>query len=452
MTSIKYILLSFLLLGLVPNKAEAAPDKVAKVIIMRGEVEAKTQGSDVKQLKKGMWLPEGTIVKTSSKSFVKLLFTDKSQMNLGPESQMKITAFPKNDAGIITLMKGQLRSKVTKDYMGIENKDKSKLFIKTKTAAMGVRGTDFQVVFNPRNNATALVTFEGAVAMAQINQARQNVRTTQKSLERMVSGDRAVMVKRGQYSGSNPKQLRATTPVKINPVQLKAMEKNDGQASAGKNKSHSNKRNFRSIIPRGLDSKEASVGGANMDGKIAGAIGSRAVASANSEAAKLNSQSGNSAPSEGKNNQMTGERAPKAGGYIDANTGLYIPPPEGSAYDPVTDTYVPPPSYGAVGEGGDWVPVIWTLTDEGKAVAIPDPERRGPADEGNPPDALPDLPECVTCAPEPEQPEKPTDPDSGCPPGDPRCQIDLLNPDNPEPPPPMNTNTKTRVKFIFDSQ
>lgn len=89
-------------------------------------------------------------------------------MNLGPNSQMVINAFPKKEAGIITLVKGQIRSQVTKDYMEMEDKSKSKLYIKTKTAAMGIRGTDFQVNFNPQNQNTSLITFEGKVAMATL--------------------------------------------------------------------------------------------------------------------------------------------------------------------------------------------------------------------------------------------------------------------------------------------
>ena len=59
---------------------------------------------------------------------------------------MVVASFTKKKAGILNLIKGKLRSKVTKDYMNMSDKEKSKLFIVTKTAAMGVRGTEFQVI------------------------------------------------------------------------------------------------------------------------------------------------------------------------------------------------------------------------------------------------------------------------------------------------------------------
>jgi len=35
------------------------------------------------------WVEEGAIIKTFEKSFVKLIFIDKSSMNVGPASEMK---------------------------------------------------------------------------------------------------------------------------------------------------------------------------------------------------------------------------------------------------------------------------------------------------------------------------------------------------------------------------
>lgn len=146
--------------------AFAGEGDVAKVIILKGKVKAKLKSNKVIELKKGDWLPEGASVKTEAKSFVKLLFIDKSQMNLGPNSQMIINKFPKKKAGIITLMKGQLRSKVTKDYMQMD-RSKEKLYIKTKTAAMGVRGTDFEVSVHGGQTHTNL--YEGKLVVTTIS-------------------------------------------------------------------------------------------------------------------------------------------------------------------------------------------------------------------------------------------------------------------------------------------
>jgi hypothetical protein len=200
------VLIFILLLQLVTN-AYAQTANVAKVILMRGKVTAKLPDGSVVNVKVDQSIPEGSVLTTEDKSFVKVIFIDKSQMNLGPNSQMSVDNFPKKEAGIITLIKGQLRSQVTKDYMEMEDKSKSKLYIKTKTAALGIRGTDFQVNFNPENQNTALITFEGKVAMAHIEKNIREEKFNQNLLEKVVSSDKAVMVERGQISAVNLNHL-----------------------------------------------------------------------------------------------------------------------------------------------------------------------------------------------------------------------------------------------------
>ena len=131
-----------LCLGTMPADTYANNKGVAKVLIMKGNVIAIPPSGENIKLKKGMWVQEGAKIQTQKKSFIKLLFTDKSQMNLGPKSEMKIEKFPKKKAGIISLMKGSLRSKVTKNYLKNDNK-KSKLFIKNQIRGNGCEGNRF---------------------------------------------------------------------------------------------------------------------------------------------------------------------------------------------------------------------------------------------------------------------------------------------------------------------
>ena len=350
-------------------------DKVAKVIIVYGTVSATEANGNTYPVTKGLWLKEGTVLESKSKSFVKLLFIDKSQMNLGPESKMKITAFPKNKAGILTLMKGQLRSRVNKDYMGIQNKKKSKLFIKTKSAAMGVRGTHFQVNYNPTNQITSLVTFEGVVAMAQINDALKKVRNNQKYLESIISSDQAVMVKRGQYSGANPKQLRDTSPVRINPAQLKVLEKNEGdnikKRDQSRNRKPKKRNKFRSRIPPGVDAQEFSNNSDALDQSMESSVGQIEAKKVLKKVRIMKKEVKTLADAAGNINYITGEVTPPAGGYVDTRTGLYIPPPKGSAYDAQTETFIPPPSFGSFDpETGNYTNDSYELTDDGVFVAI----------------------------------------------------------------------------------
>ncbi|MGB0453602.1 MAG: hypothetical protein ACPGJV_07785, partial [Bacteriovoracaceae bacterium] len=63
----------------------AAADDVAKVQIIKGSVTAINADGSTEKLKRGAWVKEGAKIQTADKSFVKFLFKDKSQMNLGPK-------------------------------------------------------------------------------------------------------------------------------------------------------------------------------------------------------------------------------------------------------------------------------------------------------------------------------------------------------------------------------
>jgi len=384
----KFLLAVFLSLSL--SSASFAEDSnVAKAIILKGKIQAKYKGQ-VTELKKGEWIKEGTVLASSPKSFVKLLFIDKSQMSLGPQSQMAVTTFPKNKAGIITLMKGQLRSKVTKDYMDIKDKDKSKLFIKTKTAAMGVRGTDFQVNYNPRNQNTSLITFEGRVAMAQLTGRHMASLSSQRRLERIVSSPKAVMVTKGQFSGVIPgKTKHATPPVKLNPAQLNVLKKNENLQAVNKTpqKEQTAKQIAkRSVIPPGVSGKQFSNTSNSLEKELAKTAG---IAEFKAPASIIDAPV---APAPEVDMGL------KPGGYIDLATVNYIPPPENSVYDAATETYIPPPNFGTFDMAtGEYKNEMYTLTDSGQFVAnpiAPAEDGRLPASEGGllpPPPPPPEL-------------------------------------------------------------
>lgn len=339
------LLIKAFLLLMISISSTMAADGVAKIIILKGDVKALVNGK-LTPLKKGSWLQEGSVVQTADKSFAKLLFIDKSTMNVAPKSEMKIENFPKSEAGIITLMKGQIRSKVTKNYMDMKDKNKSKLFIKTKSAAMGVRGTDFQVNFNPINEATSLITFSGAVAMAKIEAAMAR-EFKQVFLERVVSSDQAVMVRKGTFAGSSPGLQRATTPVKISPVQLETLKKTEVPGVSKAEGKEPEKKQFRSVLPPGVSAKKFANDGKEADKSLKQALGSNVMQKAKQEVKEL-AVVFKTPPPEGSVNLATGQIAPTAGGYIDLATAQYIPPPEGSVFDSNAGVFIPPPELGRI--------------------------------------------------------------------------------------------------------
>jgi hypothetical protein len=223
--SLIFTLLSILLTSL--SLAEVGG--VARVILIQGEVIATVQGKSA-ALKKDDWLSEGTQVKTSNRSFAKLIFIDKSTMNIGPKSEIMINQFPKDKAGIISLNKGQIRSKVTKDYMGMEKADnKSKLFIKTKTAAMGIRGTEFIAGYDEKTGYSTLDVLEGAVAMAKLDEFEMKdiKQFDQKVLEKAVSSPQAVLVKDGFKADVSKNLPKPSEPQKIPKEEVKKMESDE---------------------------------------------------------------------------------------------------------------------------------------------------------------------------------------------------------------------------------
>lgn len=330
---------------------------VAKVVILRGQVKAKLLNGSVIDVKADQSIPEGSVIQTAEKSFVKLIFIDKSQMNLGPNSQMVINSFPKKEAGIITLVKGQIRSQVTKDYMEIDDKNKSKLYIKTKTAAMGIRGTDFQVNFNPVNQNTSLITFEGKVAMAHIDKGVREERFDQGRLEKVVSSDMAVMVSHGQISAVNSNvSERAMAPTLLGTKQIEALKENE--TGIKDTSVDTEQKQYRNPIPPGADTTVFS----NISEEVSKYGGD---SSAKSEMNDPN----------GYFNAKTGEYKLPAGSIVDLNTVNIIPPPANAVFDPNTKTFVVPENFGKIDKttGEYKAPEGLKLGTDGKFILV-DPE------------------------------------------------------------------------------
>ncbi len=366
--------------------------EVAKAILLKGEVsESYFDRNGKKQtrlLTKGSNVHEGAEVTCSSSGFVKLLFFDKSQMMISPNSTVEIKSFTKNDAGMINLIKGRIRSKVTKDRMNINNEKSSKLFIKTKTAAMGVRGTDFQVIYNPANTVTSLLTFEGAVAMAKLDSREDSNKLSNRALEARLNSSQAVMVRRGQFSGAMPGHNRVSLPVKISPVQLEKLRGTDevsqGQIPPTKKP---NSKVVRSVVPPGLDAKMV----ATQKDKIIESVAQKKMGLNKTDFKKERIKNAyyekveSDIPPEGIVSKSGDDAyAPAAGGYLDNQTGLYIAPGKGDAYDSNAGVYVPSPEVGSIDpRSGDYIPPEGTkLADSGELIKVRG--TRGPASVNGP--------------------------------------------------------------------
>lgn len=189
-----------------------------KVHDVRGDATVLLLGDkDSKKIVKGASYPEDTSIVTSKNSFVRLVYSDGSNMTIGPNSHIQLERHldSKESAGVVDILKGQIRSQVRKD------KDvRNKIILKTRTAAMGVRGTDFVIVYEPENKAASLVTFDGDVAIIKNVSKNVDLKELDKSL-----GEKGVSVKAGQFAGVNSETMDVEEVVDVDQGQLDVLRK-----------------------------------------------------------------------------------------------------------------------------------------------------------------------------------------------------------------------------------
>lgn len=336
----KFISPLFIVIAFCFCSAAYAGKPIAEVYRVFGKVTQLRPGDLLaRRVKQGDKIAVDTSIVTSKKSFVQIVYYNGGSVNVGPSSKAVISQTSKKKKGVIGLLKGSLRSNY-KDP-SVRKSDELKFFIKTKTAALGVRGTDFQTIYNPENNVTNLLTFEGEVNMVQVEvkskkrkgrkkrksrskkrRVKKNVyghsvsdqevdleieeiEFTDKQIEGFIdNSDEKVSVKAGQYSAVLPALDRASLPVKISPIQLNALKKNSGLIV---------KDDKKMLKPVDLTKLDMS---------------------------RVRSAGKQDAPPEGMFDASTGEYAPKAGGFIDLKTGLYIQPSTHSVYDERLGLYV----------------------------------------------------------------------------------------------------------------
>ena len=268
-------------------------EKIAEAVIVRGKVTVLELGElQAKVVKKGTKFKKDASILTGPRSFIRIKFKDKSLASLGPKSKMVVNQVGKRKTGLISLIKGKLRTKVIKKGTKL-TKDKSShsLFIKTNTASLGVRGTDFQVVYNAKNKVTSLLTYEGEVQISK-NKVRKKSLTSKtekglleeqtREMKKVLNSKESVTVPKGQFSGVTPKLKKTSLPVKISPKQFTLLYKNDELKNPEELKDISKKDYI--------------------------------------------SQADQKVPLEGISKAKTGDFAPRSGGFLDLETGLYVAP------------------------------------------------------------------------------------------------------------------------------
>ncbi|WP_408097276.1 FecR domain-containing protein [Peredibacter sp. HCB2-198] len=326
-----------------------ATSKVAVVKLMRGEASVLTLGKTT-PLKVDDWVENGAVVKTAEKSFVKLIFIDKSSMNVGPNSEMKIESFSGKDSGVIDLVKGKIRSQVTKDYLQI-NKDKSKLFIKTQNAVMGVRGTDFMISTNGKNTSTVL--FEGEIVF---NKLEQRGETNTNRLEEIV--DRGVRMYPGEFSVMEASRPMPTIPSLMNIQQRERLEKNS-EFESSRTPSNTTNEVSKSVVPAGLSGAQVSNTSETIKTQMAQVVPTEPTQA--------------SPASADPDGYVKGDAfKPANGSIVNVESGEIIAPGPGSTLDKNTNTYIDGQGMAMVSSSGDVIQPSQELKPNGPT-GVPNP-------------------------------------------------------------------------------
>lgn len=316
---------------------------------MRGKVTQLAPGERLaRALRVGDKVREDTSILTGPKSFVQIKYDDGSRTSLGPDSKIVVAKMDAKGNGVLNLLKGRVRNSVKQDIEG--NK---KFYVRTRNAALGVRGTEFETIYNSDNNLTSLLTYKGEVAMVKTEDSVDKGKTNLKSAKRVVRNfdnkivleeepelvefdekkieqaleKEAVVVKQGQFSQTVAKIETVSKPVVISPVQLNAMYANQ-------------------TFQEKSDIKEV---------KVADVDPTKAKLTLVPEKQDI--------PPEGIYDPKNKVYAPKAGGFIDVNTGLYVPPSADALFDQKNKVYYAS-NVGAIdSETGQYEPPVGLALD-----------------------------------------------------------------------------------------
>jgi hypothetical protein len=324
-----------------------ATENVAVVKLIKGEVKLLTLGK-TELLALDNWVKNGSVVKTGERSFVKLVFLDKSQINIGPNSQLKIERVSGKDAGVIDLVKGQIRSQVTKDYLQIKEREKSKLFIKTPNSVLGVRGTDFMLSTNGKNSSVVL--FEGEIAFNRLDLSSQK---TPSQLEEIV--EKGVRLFPGEFSVMERNRTMPTVPALLNVQQKEKLEKN---IDLSKNRTPANNQTaIKSVVPEGLKGQTVANESETLKKELK--IVSPSKNQKEREASSVNPDA-----------YVNGDKIkPANGSMLDVETGAIIPPGANAILDEYSNTYLPNGELGSVALDGSFVPNEQTvITQDGRVL------------------------------------------------------------------------------------
>lgn len=305
---------------------------IATVLIAKGQIEVYKDGKLThKNLQSGDELFPHEIIKTGNKSILKIQFHDKTTITLTPNTELRLEKIKENSPSLIQLLSGKLRAQVQK-----KKENGHSLFIKTPTASLGVRGTDFELIFNNQNRITSALTFKGELALINSKEAVHFDSTNglqdfdeayEEVLNDELSNEKTKLIHAGEFSGAFPGYTEPIIPVRIAKTQFEALKNSD-------------------TLKVALDEKTEKIDEINL------------------RASAENKAPTNDILVPRPREYYTEQNYPSnvvalPGGYLDQKTGIYVSPPQDARYDEKDRVYVIPEEFGNIDqETGDYIPPL----------------------------------------------------------------------------------------------
>lgn len=297
---------------------------IAQVTKIHGEVTFLAPGmKEAKQVVGNQWLDKDTSILSQDKSFVVVKYKNGSSLTLGPNSKIVIDQTPNKELQVFSLLIGKMKAVIRNKTQTQENK----AIIRTKNCALGIRGTEFQVGYSPDSKITSLVTFHGAVAMVKLSAQEANEASLNDVENKLKETN--VEVKTGEYSGVSQNLKLATAPVKISPEQFTKLK-----------------------LAETLGAVPENISDATFKTELASTINEY--------------QKNSTAEAKVTSDAFT----PRAGGYVDMGTGIYLAPLANAELDKKMNIYMPTDKMGKINEDGNYIPPEGLTIDPKKGFVV----------------------------------------------------------------------------------
>lgn len=201
------------------------------IVFTREDKNDKKLPKSPQSLKPGDNVYSGDVINTSSEGSVKILMRDKSLVDLGASSLFKVDEYQHNKGSDrkakLDLMFGQVRVAVTKKLEG-----KGEFKIKTRSATMGVRGTELIIksqlgkLSNNDKNADAVAQKDKPQPKTEVTVVQGKVEVKSEVMKEKTPVAKTVTLTAGTQlstgKGVDGKSF-VSAPVKLNETQMKSL-------------------------------------------------------------------------------------------------------------------------------------------------------------------------------------------------------------------------------------